>query len=48
MDNFADAWKQDGWHPCKMSIPAIRLVVGGIGILGAALVVYIACIALSR
>jgi hypothetical protein len=48
MDNFANAWKQDSWHPYKMSNSAIRLIVGGIGILGAVLFVYIACIALSR
>jgi len=48
MDNFANAWRQGGWHPYKMSMPAIRVVVGGVGILGAALFVYIACIALSR
>lgn len=48
MDNLANAWKQDGWHPYKMSTPAIRVVVGCVGILGAALFVYIACIALSR
>ena len=48
MDNFANAWKQDSWHLYKMSNSAIRLIVGGIGILGAVLFVYIACIALSR
>jgi hypothetical protein len=48
MDSFANAWKQGGWHPYKMSTPAIRVVVGGVGILGATLFVYIACIALSR
>jgi hypothetical protein len=47
-DNFANAWKQGGWHPYKMSTPAIRAVVGRVGILGAALFVYIACTALSR
>jgi hypothetical protein len=24
MDNFPNAWKQDGWHPYKMPIPALR------------------------
>lgn len=48
MDNFANARKQGGWHPYKMSTPAIRVVVGGLGILGATLFVYIACIALGR
>ena len=48
MDNFANAWKQGGWHPYKMSTPAIRVIVGGVGILGATLFVYIACIAFSR
>jgi hypothetical protein len=32
MDNFANAWKQGGWYPYKMSDPAIRVVVGGVGI----------------
>jgi glucose-6-phosphate isomerase len=48
MDNFANAWKQDSWHPYRMPPPVLRLVVGGIGIGGAALFVYVAYIALSR
>jgi hypothetical protein len=48
MDNFANAWKQGGWHPYKVSVSAVRVVVGGVGLLGAGLFVYIACIALSR
>jgi hypothetical protein len=48
MNNFANAWKQDGWHPYKMPIHALRVIVGGVGILGAVLFVYIAYVALSR
>jgi hypothetical protein len=48
MDNFANASKQGGWHPYKMSILAVRVIVGGVGILGGTLFVYVACIALSR
>ena len=48
MDNFANAWKQDSWHPYQMPLPILRLVVGGAGIGGAALFVYIAYAALSR
>jgi len=48
MDNFANAWKQGTWHPYRMSIPILRLVVGGVGIGGAALFVYIAYVGLSR
>jgi hypothetical protein len=48
MDNFANAWKHGTWHPYRMSIPLLRLVVGGMGIGGAALFMYIAYIGLSR
>jgi hypothetical protein len=48
MDSFANAWKQGSWHPYRMPIPLIRLVVGGAGIGGAALFTYIAYIGLSR
>jgi len=48
MDNFANAWKQDSWHPYRMPLPVLRLVVGGAGIGGAALFAYIAYVALSR
>jgi hypothetical protein len=48
MDNFANAWKQDGWHPYKMSLPLLRVVVGGVGIFGAVLFAYIAHVALHR
>jgi hypothetical protein len=48
MDDFANAWKQDSWHPYRMPLPVLRLVVGGTGIGGAALFVYIAYVALSR
>lgn len=48
MDSFANAWKHDSWHPYRMPLPVLRLVVGGTGIGGAALFVYIAYVALSR
>src|SRR5690242_7461070 len=48
MDRLANTWEQDGWHPYKMPVPAIRIVLGGVGILGSALFVYIACFALGR
>lgn len=48
MDNFANAWKQGSWHPYKMPLPLLRAVVGGTGMLGAALFVYIAFTILSR
>ena len=48
MDNFSDAWKRGGWHPYRMPLPLLRLIVGGSGIGGAALFVYIAYVALSR
>ena len=48
MDNFANAWKQGAWHPYRMPIPVLRLVVGGVGIGGAALFLYIAYVGLSR
>ena len=48
MDNFANAWSQDSWHPYRMPLSILRLVVGGSGIGGAALFVYIAYVALGR
>ena len=48
MDNLANAWKQDSWHPYQMPLPVLRLVVGGVGIGLAALFVYIAYVGLSR
>jgi hypothetical protein len=27
MDNFANAWKQRAWHPYRMPIPVLRLLV---------------------
>jgi len=44
MDSFAGG----SWHPYRMPLPLLRLVVGGTGIGGAALFVYIAYLALSR
>jgi hypothetical protein len=48
MDSFAGAWKEGSWHPYRMPLPLLRLVVGGTGIGGAALFVYIAYLALNR
>ena len=44
MDSFA----KGAWHPYRMPIPVLRLVVGGVGIGGAALFLYIAYVGLSR
>jgi hypothetical protein len=48
MENFADSWKKGSWHPYKMSLPLLRLTAGGVGVVGAALFVYIAHLALTR
>jgi len=48
MDNFGNAWKQGSWHPYRMPLPVLRLVVGGTGIGVSALFGYIAYLALSR
>jgi hypothetical protein len=48
MDSFANSWKQGSWHPYRMPIPVVRFLVGGAGIGGAALFVYIAYVGLSR
>jgi len=48
MDNFADSWKKGGWHPYRMPLPALRLIVGSVGIAGAALFSYIAYVAFTR
>jgi hypothetical protein len=48
MDNFANSWKQGSWHPYRMPTPVLRFVVGGAGIGGAALFLYIAYVGLSR
>ena len=48
MDNFANGWKQESWHPYKLSLPVLRVVVGGTGIGGAALFVYLAYSILRR
>ena len=46
-DRFADSWKPGSWHPCKMPDWGMRLA-GVIGIAGATLFFYIACVALHR
>jgi hypothetical protein len=48
MDSFAGAWKEGSWHPYRMPLPLLRLIVGGTGIGGAALFIYIAYTALRR
>lgn len=48
MDNVANSWKGGSRHPYKMPRPVLRIVVGAMGILGAALFLYIAHLALSR
>jgi len=47
MDSFAGGRKEGSWHPYRMPLTLLRLVVGASGIGGAALFVYIAYIALS-
>lgn len=48
MDSCADTWKQGSWHPYKISLPLLRVIVGGAGMLGAALFLYIAVTILKR
>jgi hypothetical protein len=48
MDNFADAYKKGSWHPYRMPLPALRLVVGSIGIAGGCLFLYMLYVALTR
>jgi hypothetical protein len=48
MDNFANSWKQGSWHPHRMRIPVLRFVVGGAGVGGGALFLYIAYVGFSR
>ena len=48
MDNFADAWEKGSWHPYRMPLPVLRWVVGGVGVAGAALFVYMAYVDLAR
>ena len=48
MDKFANAWNQGSWHPYKMSLGLLRVVVGGTGMLVAALLLYIAFTILRR
>ena len=48
MGNFADTWKKGSWHPYRMPLPILRLVVGGVGIMGGALFIYIGYLALTR
>jgi hypothetical protein len=47
IDNFASK-RNDGWHPYKMSLPLLRMVVGVVGLGGAALFALIAYRSLSR
>ena len=42
MDKVANSWKQEGWHPYRMPLPLLRLVVGTVGFGSAALFFYIA------
>jgi hypothetical protein len=48
LDNFANTRKQGAWHPYRMPIPVLRLVVGAVGIGGAAVFLYIAYVGLTR
>jgi hypothetical protein len=48
MDSFADSWKEGSWHPYKMPLPLLRVVVGCVFVAGAALFFYIAYVGFSR
>jgi len=48
MDNVANSWKQGSWHPYRMPLPLLRLVVGTVGIGGAALFFYISYVGFTR
>ena len=48
MDNFADRWKGDSWHPYRMSLPVLRVTVGAVGLGVSALFFYIGYVALTR
>jgi len=48
MDNLANSWKEESWHPYRMPIPVLRFVVGVAGIGGAALFLYIAYVGFNR
>lgn len=48
MGSFADSRKKSSWHPYRMPLPVLRLTVGSIGIVGAALFLYIAYVAQRR
>jgi hypothetical protein len=48
MDNFANSWKQGSWHPYRMPLTFLRLVVGTFGIGSAALFFYIAYVGFTR
>lgn len=45
MDAFANSWKSGGWHPYRMPLSVLRVVVGTVGIAGAVLFAYIAYVA---
>jgi hypothetical protein len=48
MDNFASSSRQGSWHPYRMPLPVLRVVVGTAGIAGSALFFYIAYLGLAR
>ena len=48
MDNFANVHRRGSWHPYQMSPGLLRIIVGSVGVAGAALFVYIAVLALTR
>ncbi len=45
MDTFANSWKSYSWHPYRMRLPVLRVLVGSVGLAGAALFAYIAYVA---
>ena len=48
MDTFANSWRRDSWHPYRMPLPLLRVVVGTVGIAGSALFFYMAYLGLTR
>jgi hypothetical protein len=48
MDNVVNALHRRTWHPYRMPIPVLQIVVGSVGIVGAAILIYIAYMGLGR
>jgi hypothetical protein len=48
MDNVVNALNRGTWHPYRMPIPVLRIVVGGIGIGTGILFIYVAYLGLAQ